>query len=92
MKQLPNILIVDDDREQLHYIKTILQDMKINLLEAYSGPEALKKINGMDLALAIIDVRMHGMNGFELACNMNKERSGNKVPIIFLTGDYYFSY
>ena len=90
MKQLPNILIVDDDREQLHYIKTILQDMKINLLEAYSGPEALKKINGMDLALAIIDVRMHGMNGFELACNMNKERSGNKVPIIFLTGDYYF--
>jgi len=90
MKQLPNILIVDDDREQLHYIKTILQDMKINLLEAYSGPEALKKINGMDLALAIIDVRMHGMNGFELACNMNKERPGNKVPIIFLTGDYYF--
>ena len=90
MKQLPNILIVDDDREQLHYIKTILQDMKINLLEAYSGPEALKKINGMDLALAIIDVRMHGMNGFELACIMNKERPGNTVPIIFLTGDYYF--
>jgi len=31
-----------------------------------SGPEALKKTHGVELALAIIDVRMPGMNGYEL--------------------------
>jgi len=89
MKHLPNLLIVDDDPEQLHYIKIILKGMNLVLFQASSGHEALEKINGVELALAIIDVRMPVMDGFELAKAIMKLRPGEKIPIIFLTGDYY---
>ena len=88
MKSLPNILIVDDNPDHLTYLEIVLKPHKIRLIKAGSGLEALKKIANTDLALAIIDVRMPGMNGYELAMKMNEEKSGEKVPIIFITANY----
>jgi len=85
MKYLPNLLIVDDSMENLLFLETLIKTVKVNLIQAISGKEALKKIHGIELALAIIDVRMPEMNGYELAVKMNEERSGDKVPVIFLT-------
>ena len=85
MKTLPNILIVDDTLENLIYLEAIIEQMEANLIKALSGYEALEKTLGIELALAIIDVRMPGMNGYELAVKLNEERSEFKVPIIFLT-------
>ncbi|MCK9220346.1 MAG: PAS domain S-box protein [Bacteroidales bacterium] len=87
IKNLPNLLIVDDAEENLVFIENIIKKIKINLIQALSGFEALKKTEGIDLALAIIDVRMPEMNGYELALKLNSERSGRKVPIIFLTAN-----
>ena len=47
-----------------------------------------RKPKGIKLALAIIEVQMPGMNGYELAMRMNKERSEDKVPFILLTANY----
>jgi len=47
-----------------------------------------RKPKGIKLALAIIEVQMPGMNGYELAMRMNKERSEDKVPVIFLPANY----
>ncbi|MCK9424285.1 MAG: ATP-binding protein [Bacteroidales bacterium] len=58
---------------------------KVNLIHTLSGSETLEKIKGIELALAVIDVCIPGMNGFELALKINEERSDVKVPIIFLT-------
>jgi len=89
MKQLPNLLIVDDSEENLFVLRAIIvQKVKVNLIQALSGDEALEKIKGIKLALAIIDVQMPGMNGYEFAGRMNKERSDDKVPVIFLTANY----
>jgi signal transduction histidine kinase len=88
VKQLPNLLIVDDIEVNLIILESVIKRIKVNLIKAISGQEALEKTNGMELALAIIDVRMPGMNGYELAIKMNEERSGDKVPIIFLTANY----
>ncbi len=86
MKSLPNLLIVDDSEENLVFLEAVIKKIKVNLIQALSGSEALEKIQGIELALAIIDVRMPGMNGYELALKMNEERSGEKkVSIIFLT-------
>lgn len=87
MNYLPNLLIVDDTRENLAYLEVVIRKMNVNLIQALSGPEALEKTRGIELALAIIDVRMPGMNGYELAMKMNEERSGDKVPVIFLTAN-----
>lgn len=89
MGSLPNILIVDDNWENIFLLETILQKVEVNLIKAFSGFEALEKTRGIELAVSILDVQMPEMNGFELAIKINKERTFNKVPIIFLTANNY---
>lgn len=84
---LPNLLIVDDNYSNIILLEVILEKFKVNLVKAESGFEALDKINGLELALAILDIQMPGMNGFELALKINEERGVNKVPIIFVTAN-----
>ena len=88
MKHLPNILIVDDNQINLTYLEVVISKMKVNLIKALSGAEALEKSQNKDLALAILDVMMPGMNGYELAQKLNQERSGEKVPVIFITAKH----
>jgi PAS domain S-box-containing protein len=89
LTNLPNLLIVDDNKENLAFLCSLVRKIQVNLIQALSGPEALEKIQGVELALAIIDVHMPGMDGTELAREINKERAGAKVPIIFLTAGYF---
>ncbi len=88
MKALPNILIVDDIPSNLIYLRIILKNVEANLIEAESGKSALEKIEGIPLSLAILDVQMAGMNGYELAVEINKTRQTESVPIIFLTAAF----
>lgn len=88
MKELPNILIVDDIPSNLTYLKIILKGIEANLIEAESGFDALKKTEGVLLSLAILDVQMAGMNGYELAIKINEHRLTDSVPIIFLTAAF----
>jgi len=88
MKYLPNLLIVDDTEENLFVLESVIKKIDVNLIKAISGFEALEITHGIELALAIIDVRMPGMNGYELALKMNEERPDNKVPVIFLTANH----
>ena len=85
MKYLPNLLIVDDLKENLIFLEVIIRKVNVNLIQALSGFDALERTRGIELALAIIDVHMPEMNGYELAVKMNEERTGDKVPVIFLT-------
>ena len=88
MKELPNILLVDDSTSNLIFLKIILKGLEVNIIEAESGKEALEKIEGHPLFLAILDVQMSGMNGYELAIEINKNRLTDSVPIIFLTAAF----
>jgi PAS domain S-box-containing protein len=85
----PNVLIVDDIEENLLYIESIIRNFNINLIRSLSGYDALEKTKGLELVLAIIDVRMPGMSGYELAEKINEERTGINVPIIFITANIF---
>ncbi len=87
MDHFPNLLVVDDSETNLKLLKAIAVKIKVNLISATSGAEALEKTSGFDLALAIIDVRMPEMDGYELAEKLNNERLDDKVPVIFLTAN-----
>lgn len=89
MKHPPSILIVDDTPENLLFLKALMNKLNINLIQAYSGTEALEKINGVELALAIIDVHMPGMNGYELSEKINQRSTAGKVPVIFVTAIFF---
>jgi CheY-like chemotaxis protein len=78
-------LLVDDTQENLVALEALLRREGLELLKARSGPEALELLLVHDVALAILDVQMPDMNGFELAELMRGTVRTKHVPIIFLT-------
>ena len=67
MNETIKILVVDDVPQNLAAIEAVLARPDLELLNARSGDEALELLLVHEVALALIDVRMPGMDGFELA-------------------------
>ena len=83
-----NILIVDDEPRNLTVIETILDQPDYRLVRAASPDDALLALLADEFALLILDVRLPGMTGFELAQIVRGRRKNADVPIIFLTAYY----
>src|SRR5690606_18862835 len=81
----PKCLIVDDLMENLIALKSLLKDENIQVIEATSGIEALDLLLQHDFALALVDVQMPNMDGFELAEIMRSTEKTRNIPIIFVT-------
>ncbi len=84
----PNILMVDDLPENLTILEEILSDLDLNFIAAQSGTEALEHCNKHEFALALIDVQLPEMDGFELLKRMRGLRSTELLPVIFITAHY----
>lgn len=78
-------LLVDDLEENLLSLDALLKRDGLVLLKARSGDEALELLLKHDFALALVDVQMPGLNGFELAELMRGNERTRRVPIIFVT-------
>ncbi|MEP7106973.1 MAG: ATP-binding protein [Ferruginibacter sp.] len=88
MKAKPKILIVDDKPENLVALRTVLKNLDILVVEATSGNEALKKTLHHDFALALLDIKMPGMDGYELAKILREEEKTAHLPFIFISAVY----
>ena len=82
---IPHILIVDDQVANLQVMRRVLSDLPAKCHYVQSGLEALSLLVRHDFALAILDVQMPQMDGFELAELMNNNADTDQVPIIFVT-------
>lgn len=81
----PKILIVDDLLENLISLEAILEDFEIEIIRAFSGEEALKYSLKEEFALAILDVQMPGMNGYETLELMRQRKKTKYLPVIFVS-------
>lgn len=80
------ILTVDDQPENLILLDKTLSSAALKVLKAHSGDEALGLLKeGHVFSMAILDIQMPGMDGFELAARMRASDEGRHLPIIFLT-------
>jgi signal transduction histidine kinase len=79
------LLIVDDLSENLKALDAILRAPDRLILQAKSGLDALELLLEHDFALAIIDVEMPDMDGFQLAELMRGTEKTKHVPIVFVT-------
>jgi two-component system, sensor histidine kinase and response regulator len=79
------VLLVDDLAENLLALGTLLRDTGVELLEARSGRQALELLLEHEVALALVDVQMPELDGFELAELMRGSNRTRHVPIIFVT-------
>ena len=83
-----NILIVDDEPKNLTVLETVLDDPDYQLVRAGSADQALHALVMEEFALLILDIRLPGMTGFELAQMIKQRKKTADVPIIFLTAYY----
>src|SRR6187455_2758840 len=83
-----NILIVDDEAKNLTVLEIVLDNPSYRLVRASSADQALLALVAEEFALLILDIRMPGMTGFELAEMIKERKKTALVPIIFLTAYY----
>ncbi len=77
-----NILIADDEREIAELIELYLLKENFNVFKAYDGQEALEYVKREDISLAIIDVMMPNLNGFQV---IKEIRKNYNIPLIILS-------
>jgi signal transduction histidine kinase len=83
-----NVLIVDDEPKNLAVLETVLDNPDYRLVRADSADQALLALVAEEFALLILDIRMPGMNGLQLAQMIKERKKTASVPIIFLTAYY----
>lgn len=79
------LLIVDDLPENLQALEALIRAPGREIYQAGSGEDALALLLQHDFAMAILDVQMPGMDGFELAELMRGTDKTRQIPIIFVT-------
>ncbi len=80
-----NVLLVDDLRENLVALEALIRAPGRRIFTACSGDDALSLMLEHAFALAILDVQMPSMNGFELAELMRGTERTRGIPIVFVS-------
>ena len=80
-----NILLVDDIPANLLALRSILESLNQNLIEASSGEEALRHLLHEDFAVILLDVSLPRMDGYEVARLIRGRKRCQRTPIIFVT-------
>ena len=84
---VPKILIVDDLPQNVILLEAILRAQHVDIIKAYNGKQALEALNTHIFSMALLDVLMPEMDGFELASRIRKHPDHTLLPIIFITAN-----
>src|SRR6186713_3343973 len=85
MSSVVEILLVDDEARNLDALEAILADPQYTLLRAEDADTALRTLLNHDVAAIVLDIKMPGISGFELARMIKNTRRFRETPIVFLT-------
>jgi signal transduction histidine kinase len=80
-----DILLVDDEPRNLDALESILTDPGYRLLRSQDADHALRLLLDHDVAAIVLDIKMPGVSGFELAQMIKNTRRFRETPIVFLT-------
>ncbi|MFN8222039.1 MAG: response regulator transcription factor [Gaiellales bacterium] len=80
---MATVLLIDDDRALRKLLRAYLEQESINVIEAGSGEEGLAALDRAAPALVLLDVRLPGIDGFEVLRRLDS--TGQTVPVILVT-------
>ncbi|MBF0376809.1 MAG: sigma-54-dependent Fis family transcriptional regulator [Desulfamplus sp.] len=80
----PAVLIVDDNESIIESLEGILSDDGFEVLHAFNGYDALKKIETLSPDIVLLDIWMPGMDGIETLKEIKKEYPN--LPVVMITG------
>ena len=80
------VLVADDERDQVTTLAAILQDEGHDVREVYLGAEVLRMVREFDPDVALIDIGMPGMTGYDVARELRAEFGRQRPLLIAVTG------
>jgi two-component system NtrC family sensor kinase len=88
MTERPGVLVVDDVQGNLVAVEALLSDLDCDVVLARSGNQALRFLLKREFAVALLDVQMPEMDGFEVARHARQNPATRDVPLLFLTATH----
>jgi len=85
MRQL-RILVADDERDQAMTLALLLADEGHEVREVYRGSEVLRAVRDFDPDVALVDIGMPGMTGYDAAREIRQVLGGTRPLLIAVTG------
>ncbi|MBN2601931.1 MAG: response regulator, partial [Candidatus Marinimicrobia bacterium] len=83
-----NILIVDDKKESLYLLETMLKGNGYHTFSASNGKEALQILDKQEIDLIISDILMPEMDGFQLCKAVKTSDKFRQIPFVFYTATF----
>lgn len=84
--QKPLILIIDDNRDAAAMLGILLSEDGYRVEIAYDGSKALKLAKALKPECVLLDVRMPGMDGYEVAKRLRQNEADKRTTIITVSG------
>jgi two-component system alkaline phosphatase synthesis response regulator PhoP len=81
----PVVLVADDDEDILQLLTFRLQRAGYEIVQARNGDDALRVALEVVPALAVLDVMMPGLDGFEVTRELRRNAATSTMPVILLT-------
>ena len=80
------ILVVDDNWDSAESLATLLELKQHEIRTAHDGPEALRVLQAFHPDVALLDIGLPGMNGYELARRIRENGAFREMTLVALTG------
>lgn len=88
----PKLLIVDDKPQNIYALEKLLSALAVNVISATSGFQALELTLEHEFCLAIVDIQMPEMDGYELVELLRGNPTTASLPVIFVSAIYSDEY
>jgi serine phosphatase RsbU (regulator of sigma subunit) len=85
MKEIPRILIVDDEPLNIDYLEQELEDLDYEVLSARNGQEALESVQSQLPDMILLDIMMPIMDGFEVLARLKGEVQWRDIPVVVIS-------
>ena len=78
-------LVIDDSRAMRAILRRIMTELGFEVVEASNGKEALDRLGGLSVSVALVDWNMPEMNGFEFVCKVRAQHEYDDVRLMMVT-------
>ncbi|MFH0860544.1 MAG: response regulator [Candidatus Altiarchaeota archaeon] len=85
MNELANIMVVDDEADMVEILKHMLESHGHKVSTALSGEECIRKVVQSPPDILVLDIRMPGMDGWQVLKSLKEKKVTDKSKVLILT-------
>jgi signal transduction histidine kinase/CheY-like chemotaxis protein len=83
--KLPAIVLIDDDRASLDLLTAYLEGHAVQVVRVYDGLEGLAAVRRSKPVAAVLDIRLPGLDGWEVLRQIRADRATRELPVIIVS-------